>query len=413
MRFRNSLRLLMENFKNVYKLLVYKLVIAIVTVSLICALLLPGLMDILNSMEMTMFVEDIKAFVSAIVRGDNEFLSGFQERFGETVAALLRLLDSMMSQIVWSLVGVAAVYLVGRILDTLGYFSVGCILDDRMSIYAETPFSAAYVKNLGKATLYSIVYVPVVFLCDVAMIALCWFLFFYLFSFLNVLGSLFFSMTFIVLCQSLKLTFTSMWLPAMASDNMSIGGAMRFGGRSLKKQFQKVFAIYIATVYLVIIVNVVAAVCTFGSALLVTVPASYFLFICVQFVNYYTVQGKKYFITYARIATNRDRGNSERFFDTVEDIDSEDLSMYAGDRDYSPAAIGLEGAAEIAEELSRRVEKAEQTLDAALAAREAQAREKREKTESAAEAERGGEAEATETLAAENRTAEENPEKKE
>ena len=81
--------------------------------------------------------------------------------------------------------------------------------------------------------------------------------------------------------------------------------------------------------------------------------------------------------------------------------------MYAGDRDYSPAAIGLEGAAEIAEELSRRVEKAEQTLDAALAAREAQAREKREKTESAAEAE------ATETLAAENRTAEENPEKKE
>lgn len=68
-----------------------------------------------------------------------------------------------------------------------------------------------------------------VFLFDVMTIGLCYFLFFYLLAF-NVLASLFFSMTFIVLCQALKLTITSMWLPAMAADNMSIGQAMRFGG---------------------------------------------------------------------------------------------------------------------------------------------------------------------------------------
>ena len=56
MRFRNSVRLLMENFKNVYKILVYKLVILVVTAALTSALLLPGLMEILESAEMTAFV---------------------------------------------------------------------------------------------------------------------------------------------------------------------------------------------------------------------------------------------------------------------------------------------------------------------------------------------------------------------
>lgn len=364
MRFRNSVRLLMENFKNVYKILVYKLVILVVTAALISALLLPGLMEILESAEMTAFVEDIREFVRALIGGNSEFLAGFQEQFKVTVAALAKLLDSMMSRIVWSLVGVAVVYLLGRFMDTLGYFSIGSILNDRMGTYAETPFAAAYIRNLGRASLYSIVYVPVVFLFDVIVIALCWFLFFYLFSFLNVFLSLFFSMTFIVLCQALKLTLTSMWLPAMASDNMSVGQAMRFGRKSQKKQWNKVYSTYIVTVYVVIILNVVAAVCTFGSALLVTVPASYFLFICEQFVNYYTVQGKKYFITYDRIATNRDRGDSEHFFDTVED--PENIELYADNKDYSPVAIGLQSASELAENLGRRLDGVEAKVLAAL-----------------------------------------------
>lgn len=71
------------------------------------------------------------------------------------------------------------------------------------------------------------------------------------------------------------------------------------------------FSTYVATIYIIIIINVIGAVCTFGSVLLLTVPASFMLFICEQFVNYYTVQGKRYFITYDRIAINRDRGDSE------------------------------------------------------------------------------------------------------
>ena len=319
MRFRNSTRLLTENFRNVYKILLYGLIVAVVAISLSSALILPNLLDILRSAEVTTLVSEGKEFLSALVSGDNEFLREFPARFKEAGTELWRLIDSKMSQIVWSLVGCALVYLVKRFADTLCYFSIGSILNDKMATYAETPFAAAYIRNLGKASVYSVVYVPIVFLIDLCTIALCWFLFFYLLSFLNVLVSLFLSMTLIVLCQALKLTFTSMWLPAMAADNQTIKQAMRLSDKSERKQRKKMFSTYVVSVYIVIIVNVVGALCTFGSSLLVTVPASYFLFICEQFVNYYTVKGKKYFITYDKIATNRDRGDSQRFFETVED----------------------------------------------------------------------------------------------
>jgi hypothetical protein len=301
----------------------YKIVISIVSISLASALLLPNLLQILESTEMTTVLDNVKqflgAFVKTIIGEPNSELVGFKDTFSDSVKALLALIAERKAKIIWSLIGCAIVYLVKRIADTLGYFAVGSVLNDRMSTYADTPFSAAYVKNLGKAAVYSVVYVPIVFLIDVATIALCYFAFFYLLSFLNIFVSLFLSMTLIVLSQTLKLTMTSVWMPAMISDNKGIHDAMRLPDKYERKQRSQMFSTYFVSVYIVIVVNVVAALCTFGSALLLTVPASYCLFISEQFVNYYTVKGKPYFITYEKIAKNRDFGDSERFFATVED----------------------------------------------------------------------------------------------
>ena len=119
MRFRNSTRLLTENFKNVYKILLYTLAVALVAIALSCTFLLPNLLEILDSMEMTAVVSDLKEFLRAIVSGNSEFLQGFQAQFNESVSALWRLLDSRMSQIVWSIVGCAAVYLLKRYVISL------------------------------------------------------------------------------------------------------------------------------------------------------------------------------------------------------------------------------------------------------------------------------------------------------
>ena len=74
MRFRNSIRLLMENFGNVYKMLLYKLVVGIIFAALSAALIVPQLMSILESTEWLNFIADLKKFFKAVAGGDIVYL---------------------------------------------------------------------------------------------------------------------------------------------------------------------------------------------------------------------------------------------------------------------------------------------------------------------------------------------------
>lgn len=323
MRFRNSLRLLMENFGNVYKMLLYKLAVTVVFAALSAALIVPRLTAILDSQQWLAFVSDLKEFVKALAGGNTAFLEGFKEQFtgeGGTVERLLVFLKDMVPSLLWALLGVVFFYLLKRVADTLCNFTLGSMLNDKMSTYAETSFAGAFVKNLGKAWQYSVVYVLLMFVYNVAMIALCYFLFFYLLqllSFQPLLLSLFLTVTFIVLAEALKMSLTGLWLPSMTAGGERLGSAMRLKGKISSSQFKKIFSAYIVSVYIIILINVAGALATIGSILLLSVPASYFLLICVQYVNYYTVTGRKYFLAYDRVFDDPSRGDSAHFLNAV------------------------------------------------------------------------------------------------
>lgn len=318
MLFRNSIRLLMENFKNTYKILLYKFIISLIAGALYCAMMLPELIEIVNSSAMQELIAQAKLLISAFFEADASALSEAKNAIfgaGGILRDLTNVLLSQLTPIIFAVIGCIVVYLLKRFADTLCYFSVGSIINDKMSTYAETPFFTSYIANLGKASLYAVVYVPVVFALDVLTIGGI----LLLVSTVQIFPALFFSMVVLVGMQSVKLTLTWLWMPSMTTDNKKLRECFRYEDKIEKKQISKIFATYIVDVYLVIIVNVISAVCTFGSALIITVPASYLFFVCQQYVNYYTLKGKKYFITYDRIATNPDRGDREHFFDYIDD----------------------------------------------------------------------------------------------
>ena len=322
MLFRNAFRLLTENFKNVYKILLYKLLVAVVALALYAVLILPEFTQIWNNAITVELRESVASFFSALFAANAAELSAIQEQIFSADGLLERfweLLVSKLTPIIFTVLACIVVHLMKRFVETLYYFAVGSTVNDKMSTYAETPVLSSYVANLGKASVYSLVYVPVVFLFDLLTIGGI----LLLMTLLELLPALFFSVTLLVLCQSLKLTFTGHWMPAMIADKKRLKDAFKYENKVEKKQRFKIFANYIVTVYAVIIVNVLAAISTFGSALLITIPASFGLFICEQFVNYYTIKGKKYFITYDRIARNPDYGDKEHFFDYIDETATE------------------------------------------------------------------------------------------
>lgn len=315
MRFRNAFLVLLENFKNTYKILLYKLIVALVCTALYCALILPEMNVIFSSAEWLTLKQDVLAFFTAFLPTSSveQFETVRDRLVNGSLPAFLQMIWGQAAGILVRFALCAVVYLLQRFVDTMCYFAVGSILNDRMRAYSDTPFSRAYLTNLSKSAKYSLLYVPIGFLFDLASILIC----VAVFEFVTLLYAPFFCVTAIAISQALKLTSTSHWMPAIVADGTTLRGAMRSLSQTDKKQRPKVFAANLAAVFGIITVNVLAVLCTAGSALFLTIPASYLFLLCLQFVNYYTVTGKKYFITYDNIAKTSSFGDAEEFFKLV------------------------------------------------------------------------------------------------
>ncbi len=309
MLFKNSINLFMENFKNVYKILLYKAIVVVISFALYSALLLPQVVQIIESSEMQTLITNVKDLVFALFDGNSTALHELHGQIDVSARALLDFISSKTLTIILSVVGCGFVYLLTRFVDTLGYFSFGQILGDKMETYGDTPFPSSYIKNLGRGSAYAAVYAVTVFVYDVIVVAGCYFLFFYLLSFLSFFVSLFLAVTAIVLANALKLTLTSTWMPSMTADGYTVKQALSSWKNVKKKLRSGVFSTYLVSIYMIMVFNVICGLATFGSALILTIPASAFFLICLQYVNYYTLTGKKYFINYEQIVTNELRGD--------------------------------------------------------------------------------------------------------
>ena len=246
MFFRNSIRLLFENFKNTYKILLYQIIVSLVATALCCAMILPSLTDIMESWAMQEFITDCKALFSAFFEANANGLSVAKEALFGANGSLSTLTDFIYAKatpLLLALGGCAVVYLLKRIAETLCYFAVGSALNDKMSAYVSTSLKSSYFANLGKAFRYSLLYVPVVFLWDMITIAMITLLF----ATVNLLPALFFGVTILVIMQSIKLTMTWRWMPSMVNGN-KLFSSLCSKEPIEKKQRWKIFGSYVGAV---------------------------------------------------------------------------------------------------------------------------------------------------------------------
>lgn len=313
MLFGNGLRLLMENFKNVYKILLYKTAVALIAIALSAAIILPEFNDIWNSTITQEIIVKLREMFALFFSGSAEWVVAKDAVFSAN--GLLRqlgdLIVSRALEITLVSIGCVLIFLIKRFADALCYFAVGGVINDKMGKFAETRLSMSYVENFRKACVYALVYVPVAFVFDGTAIVVA----FLLIQNVNLLFALFLSVSVIVLLQCAKFICTWHWIPAMVTDNLRLRDAMKGLQGAPKKQTGRLFSCYLTSIYFVIIFNAAAALFTFGSALLITIPTSYLFFVCLHFVQYYTLTGKKYFIRLNKIAQNDDFGDPANLLD--------------------------------------------------------------------------------------------------
>jgi len=315
MRFRNSFHLLMDNFGLVYKMLLYKIIVGLFAVGLFFALIYPNLLFIIEAEQFAAIGDELSQFFNALLSGNSEYLMAFRDNFSASLNELLALVTSRAENIVWSIVGLIVCILLTRFLDSLGNYAFSRMLNDKMNSYSDSAFFDCFIRSLGKASVYSVCYVSITFMYDFVVISGCYFLLFGLAASVSVFVSIFFTVTVGFVLQSLKLTLFTNWVPAMIEGGMGNKEAFSYGFTSKVKYRMKMFSTYLITLYIIVVINVLFGICTLSSGLLITVPASFLFLTCLQFVNFYTIEGKKYFVTQYKIAENKDRGEHKIFVD--------------------------------------------------------------------------------------------------
>ena len=232
MRFRNAFHITIDNFSSAFKLLLYRLIISVLTFSLVYVILELALSVIVTSAEVDWLIELGGEFFRALVSGDSGRLSTFQADFTAALTDVLMLIAENGGAIAGAVVGVCLIYLLSRFLNGLSHFAAASIMNDRMSAFSRTTFSEAFFRNLGSAALYEVIYVPLTFIYDALTLLACWFLFFYLpslfpsWGFLSVLIALSLTVAVYLCMQSLKLTLVSAWIPSILSGKEGPQGVL-------------------------------------------------------------------------------------------------------------------------------------------------------------------------------------------
>lgn len=299
MKFRHSIIVFIDNFSVTYKQLLYRLVIGLIAFGLYAAIITPYLNALTNSADFASLIEGVKMFFSSLIRGQSENVSIATDKIETAFLALMNLVATNRSNIVWGLLGILIIHTVEKFFSGLGNYATAAVINDKMALRANSPFFLTLIRNLKGACLYNLMYVPLSLVYDAICGVIIYVFVFKLLAlipFINLILQVFLFITATVIAIAVKMTFTSDWLPSLIRGKLGQKKAFLFTFDRRKKGTLNVLSNFLVLVLIIFAVNAGGIICTLGASALLTVPSSYVLLLTFEFVNYYDREELKYFI---------------------------------------------------------------------------------------------------------------------
>lgn len=297
MKFKHTFHVFVDNFSVTYKQLLYRLVVGLIS-SLITGLIVYEFaIQFINSEAFTTLWDGAHNFIKKLLYGEMNELAGISEKVRNAFDELKVLVNTKMSELVVSIILILLVQIVAKWFGGLGNYATAAVVNDKMTLHADLPFLSTLIRNLKESAVYNAIYAPISVLYDVAVCTGMLFLTFLLVnSGLPIIFGIFLFVLVIVAAITVKMTFTSDWLPAIIRGKKKQGEALKYTlSRKGKKTFN-VMSNFAILILIIFALNVAALFLTLGVGLIITIPASYVIIVTFELVNYYDREEIKYFI---------------------------------------------------------------------------------------------------------------------
>ena len=296
MKFKHSFNVFIDNFSVTFKQLLYRVIIMVIAAVFYWLIITPFKNALTGSEDYVSLVGGVKDFLKHLVQGRPDDLAHSTEQIKTAFDNLLTLVSSNRANIAWGIVGIIAVHFVEKFFMGLGNYAAAAVVNDKMALRANSSFFLSLIRNLKDASLYNLMYVPLSMIYDAAVLLGLYFLIFKGFFFIIVPLQLCLFVTLAIFAISLKMMLTTDWLPALIRGKKGQGKAFLYTFNRRHKNNLNVLANFFVIIMIILILNVAGAVFSLGAALLITVPSSYVILLCFEFVNYYDREELKYFI---------------------------------------------------------------------------------------------------------------------
>ncbi|MDE7453734.1 MAG: hypothetical protein K2N22_04925 [Clostridia bacterium] len=295
MKFKHTFHVFVDNFSVTFKQLLYRVIIMVIAAVIYGVIIAPYKNALTGSEGYVSLLSGVKQFLSNLIYGRPDIAES-TEQIKTSFEALLALISDNRANIVWGIVGIVAVHFVEKFFMGLGNYAAASVINDKMALRANSSFFLSLIRNLKEASLYNLMYIPLSMIYDAALVLGLYYLVFKGFFFIAVPFQLTLFVTLAVLAIAVKMMLTTDWLPALIRGKKGQGKAFVYTFNRRRKNNLNVLANFFVIVMIIFTLNVAGAVFSLGAALLITVPSSYVILLCFEFVNYYDREELKYFI---------------------------------------------------------------------------------------------------------------------
>lgn len=296
MKFKHTFHVFVDNFKVIYKQLLYRLVLSVVACALYGLCLYPLVNRITGSEAFIELFEGIGQFIQDFLSGNFNDLPLISEGVQKAFVDLMELFRTELGKIALTAFLLILVHIVEKWFAGMGNFAAAVVINDKMSLRADSHFLVSLVRNLKKAAIYNAIYAPLSVLYDLVVCVAMFFLMYFLVvhSVLPFFLAVFLFVLIVVIAISFKMVFTTDWLPALIRGRMGQKEAFVYTFSRKNKNTLNVLSNFVVLILIVFGVNVLAILGTFGVAALLTVPSGYIVIICFEMVNYFDREEIKY-----------------------------------------------------------------------------------------------------------------------
>lgn len=291
MAFKNAFKILISKFRLVWTLALYMAIISIILASLSLAFIIPMLKSINNAGIMDMFIEANRNLLTG---------QGIETWFENIRIVYLELRGLMQADT--GLV-VNTTLLITLVLVFASRFLIGLyevpfvkILEDSMSSNIKTKFSHSFISKLSISSkfvltkmIYTILYDGIVFLIIFALSQL------FAVSYLRYFTPLIIMLFFIV-SQAFRYSLIAMFCPKVVLDSSTMFKSFGYSVKKSFTNFGSIFSNFFVTWILIISLNILVGILTFGAGLFITVPLSMVFINLLNMTIYYGNNKKRYYL---------------------------------------------------------------------------------------------------------------------